>query len=966
MANNVGTAYVTVMPSMNGFASELTGEMSSAFSSASTVATAAGSDSAAGFSSGLSAKMGAIAGVVSSVASKAFDVIASSLDGAISRVDTLNNYPVVMEAIGYSSEEAAASIEALSDGIDGLPTSLDSIVSMTQSLAPMCDSLDEASQLAIALNDAMLAGGQGTEVANAAITQFTQMLAAGKVDMDAWNSVVTAAPGQMDQLAKSMLGATANQKDLYNALSDGTISMDEFCDAIVELDQSGGEGFSSFAEQAKASTQGIATSMENASTAVTKNLANIIDAFNQNGEISGLFDDIKGAINDVGSWIVDNAVPAIQDLIANLDEIEPVVASAVGAFAAFESVRGVQSLVSQLGDVGSALKVAADASEGSTTSITALASACSKLGDTGVEGIVKKLASGLSSLISPATLVAVGIAAVVAVVANLAAQAKEAAEHEELLGEATRDASDIMASAKGNVGDLSDAIGDLSVDAEETLQSLADLNAEVEETLTANYTDSGLLDQYVSTIQELANQSGLTATEQYQLTEAVRGFNEICGTSYSVVDATNGKIADENGTIQENTDQLIANAEAWKTRAEAESYSNIATKYLQEQMEAEYDLSVAQDQLTAAQDNYNQVYNKTVQNLKDMGFSDAQARQWASIANAVREASDALDEAQQNYDDLSASVDAAGDSYEYFSERAAIASAGLDEATTEAAQNMLGVFDNFADTATTALDSAGVSASDLSIKLAEAGVSTETLNSVGTAGIRNLANVFGDSIDSMVWAIENYNNTPVTDKDGNVTIDDAQLIDAQGNVYTWNGSTLVDQNGNAIVDDTKLLDAQGHLYTWNNSTLKNQSATVSVDTSSLARAQEMLNTWNRTAARSKAAGVTLTTSAALYAEGGIRKHEDGGVRYHASGGAIATKAVPLDIVGENGAEAIVPLTNRKYSQPFADIIAESVAGRLGGYTPTVVNVTVDGVGTSARVQQITLDLLDQLEKEARL
>lgn len=354
MAANVGTAYVTIVPTMRGAASTITSELEGAMSSVD--GESAGSKAASGFSSGLSAKVGAIAGVVSAVASKAFDVIADSLDSAVSRVDTLNNYPVVMQSIGYSAEEAAASIETLSDGIDGLPTSLDSIVSITQNLAPMCDGLDEASELAIALNDAMLAGGQGTEVANAAITQFTQMLAAGKVDMAAWNSVVTAAPGQMDQLAKSMLGATATQQDLYSALQDGTISMDEFCDAIVELDKNGGDGFASFAEQAQASTQGIATSMENAKTAVVKNLANIIDAFNQNGEISGFFDGLKQGINDVGTLITDEFVPVVQgamEFVGTLgDTISQAFNDAFNSNGEFDTfMQGLSDAASGLADV---------------------------------------------------------------------------------------------------------------------------------------------------------------------------------------------------------------------------------------------------------------------------------------------------------------------------------------------------------------------------------------------------------------------------------------------------------------------------------------------------------------------------------------------------------------------------------------------------------------------------------------
>lgn len=305
-------------------------------------------DAAQNFDLKASAAFSAVATVVNKVLSKAFDVISDSIDSAISRVDTLNNYPVVMESIGYSADEAASSIETLSNGIDGLPTSLDSIVSVTQNLAPMCDSLDEASELAIALNDAMLAGGQGTDVATNAITQFTQMLAAGKVDMDAWNTVVTAAPGQMDQLAKSMLGANATQQDLYSALQDGTISLEDFCDEIVNLDQNGGDGFSSFSEQAKASTQGIETSMENAKTAVVKNLANIIDELNSNGEISEFFDGVKDAINRVGETITNDVIPAfkevvqwIQDNSQYFEALIPVIAGVVAAYAAFQIVQTV-------------------------------------------------------------------------------------------------------------------------------------------------------------------------------------------------------------------------------------------------------------------------------------------------------------------------------------------------------------------------------------------------------------------------------------------------------------------------------------------------------------------------------------------------------------------------------------------------------------------------------------------------
>ena len=51
--------------------------------------------------------------------SKAAGVIASSMDSAISRVDTMRNFPRVMESLGYSADDAASSIQKMSDHLIG-------------------------------------------------------------------------------------------------------------------------------------------------------------------------------------------------------------------------------------------------------------------------------------------------------------------------------------------------------------------------------------------------------------------------------------------------------------------------------------------------------------------------------------------------------------------------------------------------------------------------------------------------------------------------------------------------------------------------------------------------------------------------------------------------------------------------------------------------------------------------------
>ena len=285
-------------------------------------------------------------------------------------------------------------------------------------------------------------------------------------------------------------------------------------------------------------------------------------------------------------------------------------------------------------------------------------------------------------------------------------------------------------------------------------------------------------------------------------------------------------------------------------------------------------------------------------------------------------------------------------------------------------------FGGFGSSTYNALANMGYDAQELNGKLLEVGVTVEDLESIGGGHIRSLASTFNGSVDSMVWAIENYNDVPIIDKDGSVEINDAELIDAQGRVWTWNGTTFVDQEGNVIVDDQELIDAQGRVWVWNNETgLEPKSTRVTVDTSEIDYATAK---WRRTSFPAKVTRVAVqgaTVGQLTQAEGGI-------IPGASTSGFIATGPTYLDggarLVGEAGAEAVfdyggsnyvVPLTNRKYSAPFADVVAQQVARRLGGGgggSPSYVNVTVDGNGTTKRVEQIVLDLLDALELEAKI
>lgn len=209
--------------------------------------------------------------------SKVASMVTSTMGSAISRLDTLNNFPKVMSSLGYSAEEADSSVKMISESLDGLPTSLDAAVGDIQKLAATMGNLNQgtvnATSVGLALNNMFLAGGKGTEYASRAMEQYNQMLAAGKVDMQSWRTMLDAAPGQLDQLAKTLVGAEANSMDLYTALQQGTVSFDDMNAAIVRLNEEGGSNFSSFEDQARAATGGIATQLENISNTMNKIVA---------------------------------------------------------------------------------------------------------------------------------------------------------------------------------------------------------------------------------------------------------------------------------------------------------------------------------------------------------------------------------------------------------------------------------------------------------------------------------------------------------------------------------------------------------------------------------------------------------------------------------------------------------------------------------------------------------------------
>ena len=581
----------------------------------------------------------------------------------------------------------------------------------------------------------------------------------------------------------------------------------------------------------------------------------------------------------------------------------------------------------------------------------------------GALSTVKNFAKATIGMIGPQLAITAAFAGISLVVGEAVKEYQEYQKRQELVNGAMQSAKDIAGNAAASVRDLGNAYGGLEVD--NRLDDLKATNEDFAKSMDEIYTNSAKLNYAVGVIGELGNKSDLTASEQAKLKQAVEDYNSITGSSVEITDAANGKLSEGIGIIQ-------ANAEAWKYNAQQQGYAAAAEKYYEQQAEAAANLAIAEEQLTDVQ--------KRKSELED---EIAKKGSTTKRSQEMQELTDKEKELTQTIDDNKKAMDKAGESAEWLSEKSAEMGDAINATKS--------LFDEWGESVTKPLEDAGISIDNLSTALVDAGISTDTLKSIGAENFSALASACDYNFDMMVTALKNWNTAPIADKDSNINVNQAQLRDAQGRLYVWNGSTLVDQDGNAIVDDTELVDAQGRLYVWNKSELKQQKTTADASGNIInGTAQSRVDGMKQALANLKDKTINITSKYVEYhdvysrkfyteshinganpdwATGGIRTHADGGmVRYHANGGSIVNvpgTGYPLDMVGEDGAEAIVPLTNKRYAMPFVKMIAGEIGKQSGGHT-TINNYTLTIDGVRANGSQRAINLMEALFDEFNL
>lgn len=533
------------------------------------------------------------------VASAALNVMKQSLDAAIDRFDTMKKFPKVMSALGFSTDESTASINKLSDGIEGLPTKLNDVVAQTQQLTAITGDLSKSTDTVLALNNAFLASGASAEDASRGMVQYNQMLSKGTVDMQSWRSLQETMPLALQKTAEAMgfVGQTA-QLDLYNALKEGDRTFEEFNNALIEL----GTGTGELAKLAKINSEGISTSFSNLRNAAVKGLANVLEALDDLSKaatgksIAKNLDGLKSGVNTTFKFITSTikaSTPVVSLFVSTLgttiDVVKPLSPALVGLAAAYASLKIIQTVSSFMSNQNTLLDAAL--SSGKNMVIVTKAQMEAEVAKIGVQKVGMAATAANNGMLTLSN-VLYGV-----LTGSISASAAATA----IMTAATSALSAAITFLTGPIGWIVGGIAALTTalvinnkkskeakeKVEQEVKAYKDLNdsiknsrVEREKNIKNLETESAISDSLIDSLAGLYAQTDLTKAKKADLMD--------------IVDQLNGKFTDlnlvyneETGYLNQSIDLIRQKTEAYEAQSKVTAYNDAITENMKEQIQLE-------------------------------------------------------------------------------------------------------------------------------------------------------------------------------------------------------------------------------------------------------------------------------------------------------------------------------------------------------------------------------------------
>lgn len=586
----------------------------------------------------------------------------------------------------------------------------------------------------------------------------------------------------------------------------------------------------------------------------------------------------------------------VKSLVGQRDEAERVFVSQGKIVSAFgnstkeaeKAANGIKALEPALEKVRAGASDSAkvlDSYSAKMTESTVEAKSAAKSAD-GLGLAMKSVAMQMPGIMLAGT-VAVSVGLLAAAFAKCEEKARDAAKRQEELAKASQTFSDVAGGVTASAEGISMSYESVAKGAREAVNGVAEMNAKAQDTLTQFAVSRESLDQYVATIEQLGNKGNLTALEQGKLSLAVEGYNKITGDSVAITDAA-------RGSLSKSTEKILENARAWEENARKQALQAVAQGYIEEQVKAEIKLKSTTD-----------AYNRAL-------ADKARAEQIAATAalehrNLTAEEIEFIDKAHQSVEEMSSALEESKTAYDSAAKSSAEATSAMALDSSNLAQSVKSdiasqksYFQDFALAVATHLQNSGQSVGTFQENLAAMGADTEKMSKMGAYSFDQLWRSCNGDVGLMIQKINDYNGVELLDK--------RARLEANGNVASGHAKQITEETKRRIDelrDKGIFVDVNGN-YSWAKEQIWGLGSAIgSLPKHTVSIVDQIINRKTNNAS--------------------------GGIAFHARGG-IATRATDITrhIAGEAGAEAIVPLTNRHYVTPFAQVVAQETVAAMRG------------------------------------
>lgn len=197
--------------------------------------------------------------------SGAQSAMGEAFSNGVKRYDTIKVAKRTLSTVVGDVDDSTTKIQKMIDNLDesilGLPTTLDDALSHVTRFTSINHDLDRSQKLFSAINDSILTFGGDSEGVNNAVTQYSQIMGS-KMDARTLRSMEDAGmTPALTAIAKKFNMSFAEFREAFTG-PNPTISLQQFEDALIELDEKGGGGLDSLATMVKSSVATIGNAFD--------------------------------------------------------------------------------------------------------------------------------------------------------------------------------------------------------------------------------------------------------------------------------------------------------------------------------------------------------------------------------------------------------------------------------------------------------------------------------------------------------------------------------------------------------------------------------------------------------------------------------------------------------------------------------------------------------------------------------